>query len=61
MPKSLNKGESPRVPVKAPQDLIDRVRACLRPDENVSSFTRELWEREIEIRERLTKKLLTKK
>jgi len=50
MPKSLDEGPSAIVPVRAPKKLRDELRQCLRDGEDVSSLTRELWQREIAAR-----------
>ena len=43
----LGEGKSAIVPVKAPEELREALKQCLRDGETVSSLTRKLWEREI--------------
>jgi len=50
MPRSLDEGPSAIVPIRAPAKLRDMLRQYLREGEDVSSLTRELWQREISAR-----------
>jgi hypothetical protein len=52
MPKSLDRGPSAIVPVKAPESLRERLRAVLAKGETLSELTRRLWEKECERREK---------
>lgn len=52
----LGEGPSAIVPIKAPEELRESLKQCLRDGETVSSLTRKLWEREIEKRAKQTKR-----
>ena len=50
----LGEGPSAIVPIKAPEELREALKDCLREGETVSGLTRKLWEREIKKREKKT-------
>lgn len=52
MTAPLGEGPTAIVPIKAPEELREALKQCLRDGETISGLTRELWEREIAKREK---------
>lgn len=52
MAKSLDKGPSAIVPIRAPQSLRDEIKSVLVENETLSDLTRQLWTKEAAKRKR---------